>query len=66
MSIYFIYIRGEKMAVLRNSNVNNVQEPVVQTPSIEYKQMSPDEFWKAMTFISTQNQFFISRVKHIM
>ncbi len=27
---------------------------------------SAEKFWKAMTFISTQNQFFISRMKHIL
>ena len=54
------------MVNARNLKVDNVQEASVETPHMEYRQMSPDEFWKAMNFISTQNQFFISRMKHIM
>lgn len=27
---------------------------------------SAEKFWEAMTFISTQNQFFISRMKRIL
>ncbi len=50
----------------RNLKVNNAQEASVEVPHVEYRQMNPDEFWKAMAFISTQNQFFVSRMKHIM
>ena len=54
------------MVNARNVKVNNAPEATAEIPHIEYRQMSPDEFWKAMTFISTQNQFFVSRMKHIM
>ena len=38
------------MINVRNVKVNNAQEATVEIPHVEYRQMNPDEFWKAMTF----------------